>query len=170
MTSWSRCGSCSVDTGWSSSAVPLRWTTARPQPIVIGFGVAAATIGAMYGFGSAGLGHLVRLTWTAILLGAAFLAAGNFVSASVRQPGTAASLAIGIWVIAVVMLDVALLGAVVADDGGVALTVLMIHGDGMSRILLINEGMNDQQTGRVMQRGPPPPRARLIPGMATKSR
>ncbi|MDJ0760635.1 MAG: DUF3422 domain-containing protein [Woeseiaceae bacterium] len=45
-----------------------------------------------------------------------------------------------------------LVGSVVADDGAVALTDLRIHGDGMSRILLINEAMSEQQTGRVMQR------------------
>ncbi len=52
------------------------------------------------------------------MLGAVFLAAGNCLSASVRQAGTAASLAIAVWIIAVVMFDVALLGAVVADNGG----------------------------------------------------
>ena len=45
-----------------------------------------------------------------------------------------------------------LIGSVVADDRAVALTDLRIHADGMSRILLINEAMGEQQTGRVMQR------------------
>ncbi|HSG95664.1 MAG TPA: ABC transporter permease subunit, partial [Afifellaceae bacterium] len=65
-----------------------------------------------------GLRHLVRLQVSAIVLGAVFLALGNCLSASVRQAGTAASLAIAVWIIAVVMFDVALLGAVVADDSG----------------------------------------------------
>ena len=45
-----------------------------------------------------------------------------------------------------------LIGSIVADQGGAALTDLIIHADGMSRILLINEHMGEQQTGRVMQR------------------
>lgn len=45
-----------------------------------------------------------------------------------------------------------LIGSIVADDRAVALTDLRIHDDGMSRILLINEAMGQQQTGRVMQR------------------
>ena len=45
-----------------------------------------------------------------------------------------------------------LIGSVVADDRAAALTDLRIHQDGMSRILLINEAMSEQQTGRVMQR------------------
>lgn len=86
--------------------------------LVIGFGVTTAAIWATFGVGQEGLVHLGRLSWTGILLGAGFLAVGNCLSVSVRQPGTAASLAIAVWVIAVVMFDVALLGAVVADDGG----------------------------------------------------
>jgi len=86
--------------------------------LIIGFGVTAAAVWATDGVSAESLAHLVRLVWTAILLGAGFLAVGNFVSVSVRQPGTAASLAVAVWVIAVVMFDVVLLGAVVADDGG----------------------------------------------------
>ena len=45
-----------------------------------------------------------------------------------------------------------LIGSRTADDGAIALTDLHIHGDGCSRLLLINTGMSDAQTGRVMQR------------------
>jgi Cu-processing system permease protein len=86
--------------------------------IVIGTGASAVAIWMTEGVSSAGLIHLARLQWTAILLGAVFLAVGNSLSVLVRQPGTAASLAVSVWVVAVVMADVALLGAVIADDGG----------------------------------------------------
>lgn len=86
--------------------------------LIVGFGVTTACVWLTEGVAAHGIMQVVRLCWTAILLGAGFLAVGNALSVSVRQPGTAASLAIAIWVIAVVMFDVVLLGAVVADDGG----------------------------------------------------
>ncbi len=45
-----------------------------------------------------------------------------------------------------------LIGSVIADGRGVALTDLRIHGDGYSRILLVNLDMNAEQTGRLLQR------------------
>ncbi len=45
-----------------------------------------------------------------------------------------------------------LIGSRIADDRAIALTDLRIHDDGFSRILVINDGMSDAQTGRVMQR------------------
>ncbi len=61
---------------------------------------------------------LLRLFFSAILLGASFLGLGYMVSALVRQPGVAAGLAITIWLIFVVLYDIGLLGALVADRGG----------------------------------------------------
>ncbi len=86
--------------------------------VVIGFAATAAAVAATGDVTPASFGHLLRLVWSAVLLGAGFLALGNALSAWVRQSGTAASLALTVWVIAVVMFDVALLGAVVMDDGG----------------------------------------------------
>ena len=45
-----------------------------------------------------------------------------------------------------------LVGSRVGDDRAIALTDLRIHSDGCSRLLLINDGMTEAQTGRVMQR------------------
>ena len=45
-----------------------------------------------------------------------------------------------------------LIGSRLADDNAIALTDLRIHEDGFSRLLLINDDMSEQQTGRVMQR------------------
>jgi len=77
-------------------------------------GVVAATSGN----GTAGAGTFARLVLTSILLGAAFLAVGYLASALVRQTGTAAALAVGIWLIAVVLYDLGLLAALVADQDG----------------------------------------------------
>ena len=62
--------------------------------------------------------HVFRLIWSSCLLGAAFLAIGNLVSTATNESRTAGALAIAIWIIAVVMIDVALLALLVGDDGG----------------------------------------------------
>lgn len=86
--------------------------------ILIGFGITAAAVWAAGGASADGLRNLLRLYVSAVLLGGTFLAAGFCLSAFARQPAAAASLAIAVWIVAVVLFDVALLGAVVVDDGG----------------------------------------------------
>ncbi len=44
------------------------------------------------------------------------------------------------------------IGSRIADNSAVALTDFRIHEDGFSRLLLVNEDMSGQQSGRVMQR------------------
>jgi Cu-processing system permease protein len=51
------------------------------------------------------------------LLGAAFLALGYLISASVRQRAAAAGLAVAVWLVFVLLFDLALLGVLVADKG-----------------------------------------------------
>ena len=51
-----------------------------------------------------------------VLLGAAFLAMGYLISAKVKERGTAAGIAIGVWLFLVVIFDMALLGILVADS------------------------------------------------------
>ena len=53
-----------------------------------------------------------------MLLGAAFLGIGYALSAIARRPGAAAGLAVGLWLVLIVLYDLGLLAAVVADDGG----------------------------------------------------
>lgn len=57
------------------------------------------------------------LIGASILLGAAFLAIGYLVSTLVRQRGTAAGIAIGIWLVFVLVYDMALMGLLVVDQG-----------------------------------------------------
>ena len=66
----------------------------------------------------AGLPALARLSWSSVLLGATFLGAGYALSSLSRRPSGAAGLAVGLWLGLVVLYDLALLSAVVADNGG----------------------------------------------------
>ena len=65
-----------------------------------------------------GLPALVRLIWTSVLLGAAFVSLGHMMSSLARRPSGAAGIAIALWLVAVVLYDLGLLAAIVADDGG----------------------------------------------------
>lgn len=84
----------------------------------VGYGIAAAAALAVDPNAMAGLPALWRLGWTSVLLGATFLGAGYALSALARRPSGAAGLAIGLWLGLVVLYDLGLLAAVVADDGG----------------------------------------------------
>lgn len=86
--------------------------------IVAGYGAAAVAAIAADPRAAAGLPALWRLTWTSVLLGATFLGVGYSLSSLARRPSGAAGLAIGLWLGLVVLYDLALLAAVVADDGG----------------------------------------------------
>ena len=87
--------------------------------VAVGYGLAGATVLLFAGGSAEGLVGLLRLTATSIALGAAFLAIGYVASALTRQSGTAAAVAVGIWLVAVVLYDLALFGALVADADGV---------------------------------------------------
>jgi len=54
---------------------------------------------------------------TSIMLGAAFVAMGVLASTLVRERATAAGLAVGVWLLFVLLYDTALLGILVADQG-----------------------------------------------------
>lgn len=86
--------------------------------LLAGYGAAAGMAFATDVGAAAGLESLFRLFWSSLLLGAAFLGIGYAVSAIASRSSTAASMAIGIWLLLIVLFDLALLAAVVADDGG----------------------------------------------------
>lgn len=58
-----------------------------------------------------------RLIGSSILLGAVFVAIGYLISAQVQDRGTAGGIAIGIWLLLVLLYDMAILGFLVADQG-----------------------------------------------------
>lgn len=93
--------------------------------VAIGYGLAAVAAWTMDRASLAGLPALWRLGWTSVVLGASFLGAGYLVSGLARRPAGAAGLAIGVWLVAVVLYDLALLGLVVAEAGGEAVTRLL---------------------------------------------
>ncbi|WP_439492050.1 ABC transporter permease [Bosea sp. (in: a-proteobacteria)] len=100
----------------------------------------------LIGYGAAALALVLtgaaidRESWVAfaamigssILLGAVFIALGYLVSALVRQRGTAAGIAVGLWLVFVLLYDMALLGALVVDQGQT------ISGGVLSALLLLN--------------------------------
>ncbi|MFV0384557.1 ABC transporter permease [Paracoccus sp. (in: a-proteobacteria)] len=86
--------------------------------VLAGYGLTAAIALGKDGGALAGLPALWRLGWSSVLLGATFLGAGYAISALARRSSAAAGLAIGLWLGAVVLYDLALLAAVVADHGG----------------------------------------------------
>jgi Cu-processing system permease protein len=86
--------------------------------IAVGYGIAGLVIAAVHGANPAGLVAWGRLVATAVLLGAVFVALGMMLSGLPRQTGTAAAMAIGAWLVLVVLYDLALLGAVIVDQGG----------------------------------------------------
>jgi Cu-processing system permease protein len=100
---------------------------------LLGYGAAA---GALAATGA----EIDAQSWTAfatmigssILLGAAFIAVGYLISALVRERGTAGGIAIGIWLVFVLIYDMALLGLLVVDQGQV------LSGGFLNALLLLN--------------------------------
>jgi Cu-processing system permease protein len=77
---------------------------------------------------------------SSVLLGAVFIAVGYLVSALVRDRGTAGGIAIGIWLVFVLIYDMALLGLLVVDQGqnvtgGVLNALLLLNPTDVYRIL-----------------------------------
>ncbi|WP_112322518.1 ABC transporter permease [Oceanibium sediminis] len=89
--------------------------------LAVTLGYAVAAVVAVQASGAAalaGLPALFRLIWTSVLLGAVFLSLGHAMSSLSRRPSGAAGMAIALWLVFIVLYDLGLLAAVVADDGG----------------------------------------------------
>ncbi|MGA0584310.1 MAG: ABC transporter permease subunit, partial [Castellaniella sp.] len=114
-------------------ALLLSYPIARRQVMAGKFlgHLAILALATVAGYGIAGLalqlahGGLDLAAWTpfalliaaSILLGASFLSLGYLISALVQERATAAGIAIGVWLFLVVIYDMVLLGALVADQG-----------------------------------------------------
>jgi Cu-processing system permease protein len=99
----------------------------------VGYGLAAVALlatGKAVGGGS--WMAFAAMMASSVLLGAVFVAIGYLISALVRDRGTAGGLAIGIWLIFVILYDMALLGLLVADQGR------LIGGGVLDALLLLN--------------------------------
>ena len=83
----------------------------------IGYGLAGLILQYNFGgFQAAAWKPFFLLIAASVLLGAALLSLGYLISAKVKERGTAAGLAIGVWLFFVVIFDMALLGILVADS------------------------------------------------------
>lgn len=98
---------------------------------LIGYGAAAVALAATgEAIAAESWRAFAAMIGSTVLLGAAFVALGTFVSAVVRARGTAAGIAVGLWLFSVLIWDMALLGLLVADQGqtidAAALDVLLL--------------------------------------------
>lgn len=84
--------------------------------VLIGYGITGATVAGWRGAGADGAWAFVAMMAASVLLGAVFAGLGFVASALARERSTAAGIAIGIWLVLVVVYDLALLGALVADE------------------------------------------------------
>jgi Cu-processing system permease protein len=126
----------------------LSYPVARWQVVLGKFAghVAILAVATILGYGAAALALLATgaavdaVSWSAftamvgssVLLGAVFVAIGQFVSALARQRGTAAGVAIGIWLMLVLIYDMALLGLLVVDQGR------LVSGSVLNVLLMLN--------------------------------
>lgn len=87
--------------------------------ILVGYGIAGLVISQTGDaqLTNATLGSFARLLASSVLLGAIFLALGYLISAAVTERGTAAALAIGVWLLFVLVYDMGLLAMLAADGG-----------------------------------------------------
>lgn len=97
----------------------------------LGYGAAVAALVATGSrMDQEGLTAFAAMIGSSVLLGAVFIAFGYFVSALVRDRGTAAGVCIGLWLLLVLIYDMALLGLLVLDKGrnisGAALNALLL--------------------------------------------
>ncbi|HXA21360.1 MAG TPA: ABC transporter permease [Acetobacteraceae bacterium] len=119
-----------VDRG--TMALLLAYPVTRWQVVIGKFlgHLAILAFATLVGFGAAGVAlwlggdndpaswrAFVVLMLSSVALGGAFLAVGYVVSIAVRDRGTAGAIAISVWLLFVLIYDMALLGVLVADQG-----------------------------------------------------
>jgi len=98
---------------------------------IVGYGVAG---GAVYLAGAGGTAGVPAFAWliaSTVLLGGCFIALGYLASTLVRERATAAGVALGIWLVVVVVYDLALLGVLVGAAG-------VISQQAFSLLLMLN--------------------------------
>lgn len=84
----------------------------------LGYGIAAAALSVIGSrIGNDSLAAFAAMVGSSVMLGAAFVAIGYLVSALVRDRGTSAGACIGLWLLLVLIYDMALLGVLAIDQG-----------------------------------------------------
>ena len=100
---------------------------------IVGYGLAGVVVGLTEdGGGAESWRAFAAMVGSSVMLGAAFVAIGYMVSVSVRERGTAAGLAVAVWLGFVLLYDMVLLGALVMDHGQT------IRAAGFNILLLFN--------------------------------
>ncbi len=85
---------------------------------VVGYGLAGLVVGLSGGGGGGESWRaFAAMVASSVMLGAAFVAIGYMISVSVRERGTAAGLAVAVWLGLVLLYDLVLLGVLVMDQG-----------------------------------------------------
>ncbi|NVO29334.1 ABC transporter permease subunit [Donghicola sp. C2-DW-16] len=87
--------------------------------ITLAFGAAGAFLALSFGTESEGIAAWMRLMATAFVLGSVFVGFGLMLSAMAGRTATAAASAVGLWLVLVVIYDLALLGSVMAASDGI---------------------------------------------------
>jgi Cu-processing system permease protein len=100
--------------------------------LTLGYGAAGAVLALTTETSTEDFVSLARLVLTSVLLGAVFLSLGYAVSAFVRERASGIGAAFGIWLVVVVLYDLALIGILVADTNGVVDAGLL------SALMLVN--------------------------------
>ncbi|MEI7607153.1 MAG: ABC transporter permease subunit [Rhodospirillaceae bacterium] len=83
----------------------------------LGYGAAGFALTLTSGADAESWRAFAAMIGSSVLLGAAFTALGMLISVAARDRGTAAGLAIGVWLLLVLLYDMGMLGALVADHG-----------------------------------------------------
>lgn len=102
--------------------------------ITIGYGVSvvAVTLSSDQGWPAETTWAFAGLIGSSILLGKVFIALGLLVSTFVRDRGTAAGAAIGLWLLLVLVFDLALVGGLASASGS------MVSGSVLTALLYVN--------------------------------
>lgn len=114
--------------------------------LAVGYGLAGAAALTFDPKSVRGAPALVRLFATSLLLGGTFLGLGYLISGLARRPGAAAGIAMGLWLLLIVLYDLGLLAAVVADRGGAFTTRVfpwLILGNPAGAFRLYNLGASE---------------------------
>jgi Cu-processing system permease protein len=99
---------------------------------VTGYGIAGAALQLAGNDDPHAWTAFAAMVGSAVMLGGVFIAIGYLVSTLVRDRGTAGGIAIGVWLLFVLLYDMALLGVLVADQGRIV-TATVLNG-----LLLLN--------------------------------
>ncbi len=98
--------------------------------ILVGYGGVAAAIVGLEGVDRDGLVAFALMMASSLVLGLVFIGFGYLASAVSRERATAAGLAVGLWLLLVVVYDLVLVGLLVLDDsqaiGGTLFSALML--------------------------------------------